>query len=133
MTQSKSFSSFTLLYLDNGKALQGKSWDVTSKEGSLHDDIAKLSHLTLVMSADGAIRHCRIFENSETFAFIRCATTYDWTHSRYQAIKLGPWALGRVFYLMVILAGLLYRLLIRYRKGQTSWLNFRKCALPGHS
>ena len=75
MTPNWSFSSFALLYLDNGKALLGESWDLNSKEGSLHDDVDKLSHLTLVMSADGAIRHCRIFENSETFAYVGCATT----------------------------------------------------------
>ena len=74
MTPNWSLSSFALLYLNNGKALQGESWDVNSKEVTLHDDVAKLSHLTLVMSANGAIRHCRIFENSETFAFVGCAT-----------------------------------------------------------
>jgi hypothetical protein len=54
------------MYLDNGKAPVSKSWNVESKEGSLQDDVGKLSHLELVTSADGAIHHCHIFENCET-------------------------------------------------------------------
>jgi hypothetical protein len=64
----------------NGKAPVGKSWYVDSKEGSLQDDVAKLSHLALVTSADGAIRHCHIFENSEIC--LRWLSRYNWTHRR---------------------------------------------------
>jgi hypothetical protein len=68
------------MYLDNGKAPVGKSWNVDSKEGSLQDDVGKLSHLALVTSADGAIRHCHIFENSEIC--LRWPSRYNWTHRR---------------------------------------------------
>jgi hypothetical protein len=105
MTQNWSFSSIAQLYLDNGKLLRGESWDISSKEGLLHDDVAKPSHSTLVIAADGAIRHCQIFENFRKFRniCIRWMCDYYWTHRRYQAMTLGPWVLGRVFYLVAIL------------------------------
>jgi hypothetical protein len=91
MTPNWSFSSFALLYLDNGKALRGESWDVNSKERSLHEDVVKLSHLTLVMSANGAIRHCRIFENSENLPSLGVRLRLDSQEvPSHQTWSLGP-------------------------------------------